>query len=193
LEIPPCPSWHRSTLVGSGSQSLLAASVAESGYKALPSNCTRPTSPHANTSWKANRLQSRNGQKDLGVILIGRVRAIAFDKTGTLTMGKLSLCKRLAECNFVGTKVPSSDTRLLQVAAALESLSEHPIARRLSNLLGSSRLNGRGMNVQVGWAGDYRRNVAVYPRPLAVGQIRSLHRHNSSNKPVVWVACEENR
>nr|WP_242060475.1 hypothetical protein [Aerosakkonema funiforme] len=47
---------------------------------------------------------------------IGRVRAIAFDKTGTLTTGKL----QVVDAFSTG---PSTD-QLLQVAAALESLSE---------------------------------------------------------------------
>ena len=49
---------------------------------------------------------------------IGQVKAIAFDKTGTLTTGKPQVVRVMA--------VDNSD-KLLQVAAALESLSEHPI------------------------------------------------------------------
>ncbi|MGE5657935.1 MAG: HAD-IC family P-type ATPase, partial [Actinomycetota bacterium] len=55
---------------------------------------------------------------------IGRVRAIAFDKTGTLTTGKLQVV------NVLSTQ-PSTD-QLLQVAAALESLSEHPIGEAIA-------------------------------------------------------------
>src|SRR5919202_2491035 len=51
--------------------------------------------------------------------MMGRVRAIAFDKTGTLTTGNLQVVDLLST-------QPSTDP-LLQVAAALESLSEHPI------------------------------------------------------------------
>jgi Zn2+/Cd2+-exporting ATPase len=49
---------------------------------------------------------------------IGQVKAIAFDKTGTLTTGKPQVVQLMA--------VENPD-KLLQVAAALESLSEHPI------------------------------------------------------------------
>lgn len=51
---------------------------------------------------------------------IGRVRAIAFDKTGTLTAGKPQVVKVIAV-------TPQAENKLLRVAAALESLSEHPI------------------------------------------------------------------
>ena len=54
---------------------------------------------------------------------IGRVRAIAFDKTGTLTTGKPQVVNVMA--------VDQPETRLLQVAAALESLSEHPIGEAI--------------------------------------------------------------
>ncbi len=50
---------------------------------------------------------------------IGQVKAIAFDKTGTLTTGKPQVVRVLA--------VDKSSDKLLQIAAALESLSEHPI------------------------------------------------------------------
>ncbi len=53
---------------------------------------------------------------------LGRIDAIAFDKTGTLTEGK----PRLVEI------VPSAgvtDEQLLDVALAVESLSDHPLAQ----------------------------------------------------------------
>jgi Cd2+/Zn2+-exporting ATPase len=55
---------------------------------------------------------------------IGQVRAIAFDKTGTLTTGKLQVVEVMAT-------QPSTD-QLLQVAAALESLSEHSIGEAIA-------------------------------------------------------------
>lgn len=51
----------------------------------------------------------------------GRVRAVAFDKTGTLTWGRPSLTGYLA--------VGGSDETLLEVLAAVESRSTHPLAR----------------------------------------------------------------
>ena len=55
---------------------------------------------------------------------IGRVKAIAFDKTGTLTTGKLKVVKIIPS-------QPQLETQLLQVAAALESVSEHPIGNAI--------------------------------------------------------------
>ncbi len=55
------------------------------------------------------------------------VRAIIFDKTGTLTEGKFGIIKVLRFGNsFV------NDEELLNYAAALESQSEHPIARAIA-------------------------------------------------------------
>lgn len=52
---------------------------------------------------------------------LGSVTAIAFDKTGTLTEGRPRLT------DIVATD-QSSDTRLLETAIAVESLSDHPLA-----------------------------------------------------------------
>lgn len=57
--------------------------------------------------------------------LMGRVQAIAFDKTGTLTTGQPE----------VHTVIPApeySETEVLQIAAALESHSEHPIGKAIA-------------------------------------------------------------
>lgn len=62
---------------------------------------------------------------------MGRVRAgryadhcvIAFDKTGTLTTGKLEVVQTMA--------LNQDEAQLLRVAAAVESLSEHPIAEAI--------------------------------------------------------------
>ncbi|HEY9672338.1 MAG TPA: heavy metal translocating P-type ATPase [Waterburya sp.] len=56
--------------------------------------------------------------------MIGRVKAIAFDKTGTLTTGKLQLVQIIPAPG-------QSERKLLQIAAALESLSEHPIGQAM--------------------------------------------------------------
>jgi Cd2+/Zn2+-exporting ATPase len=54
--------------------------------------------------------------------LAGKVRAVAFDKTGTLTEGRPTV----AEVVTLGTEKPNE---LLSLAAALESHSNHPLAR----------------------------------------------------------------
>ncbi len=64
---------------------------------------------------------------------IGRVKAIAFDKTGTLTTGKLKVVKLIPS-------QPQLQTQLLQVAAALESVSEHPIGNAIVQAAQESQL-----------------------------------------------------
>ncbi|MBD2093216.1 heavy metal translocating P-type ATPase [Microcoleus sp. FACHB-1515] len=59
---------------------------------------------------------------------IGQVRAIAFDKTGTLTTGKLQVVQ-------VQAVDPQTETCLLQIAAALESQSEHPIGQAITQFV----------------------------------------------------------
>lgn len=56
--------------------------------------------------------------------LIGRVKAIAFDKTGTLTTGQPEVYTIIAAAG-------KSETEVLQIAAALESYSEHPIGQAI--------------------------------------------------------------
>lgn len=53
---------------------------------------------------------------------IGRVRAIAFDKTGTLTTGQPEVYAVIPAAGY-------SEAEVLQLAAALESSSEHPIGQ----------------------------------------------------------------
>ncbi|MDP9033368.1 MAG: HAD family hydrolase [Myxococcota bacterium] len=55
---------------------------------------------------------------------LGRVRAIAFDKTGTLTSGH----------PLVTDVIPllgENEDEILALAASIESLSEHPLARAI--------------------------------------------------------------
>ncbi|XHX76977.1 MAG: heavy metal translocating P-type ATPase [Stenomitos frigidus ULC029] len=52
--------------------------------------------------------------------LIGQVRAIAFDKTGTLTIGQPEVYKVIAADGY-------AEADVLEVAAALEASSEHPL------------------------------------------------------------------
>lgn len=52
--------------------------------------------------------------------MIGKVKAIAFDKTGTLTTGKLQVVQIFPAARMKPQQV-------LQIAAALEAYSEHPI------------------------------------------------------------------
>ena len=56
----------------------------------------------------------------------GHLKAIAFDKTGTLTRGE----PKVIDCLPLGD---TSQQQLLQIAASLESRSEHPLAQAILN------------------------------------------------------------
>lgn len=85
---------------------------------------------------------------------LGRVEAVAFDKTGTLTEGEPKLVD-------IVPNEGSNEEELLSVAAAVESLSDHPLAeavvRDASRRLGApvspatefSSLTGRGVSAIV--------------------------------------------
>jgi len=55
---------------------------------------------------------------------LGRVRAVAFDKTGTLTSGHPVVTDVISLCG-------ESEDEILALAAAIENLSEHPLARAI--------------------------------------------------------------
>lgn len=64
---------------------------------------------------------------------IGTIKAIAFDKTGTLTTGKLQVVEILP------TK-GNSPEKVLQIAAALEAVSEHPIGEAITTAAADQNL-----------------------------------------------------
>lgn len=66
---------------------------------------------------------------------IGKITTIVFDKTGTLTIGKPEVI------DFIFNKNNNLDEReLLQIAASLESYSEHPIAQAVTNFAKSKNI-----------------------------------------------------
>src|SRR3989442_4084259 len=84
---------------------------------------------------------------------LARVRTFVFDKTGTLTTGKLKVSDLVS--------FSSSPNEVLQLAASLESMSEHPIARAivekakeekliLTPVRKFSSIRGRGVEGTVG-------------------------------------------
>uniref|UniRef100_UPI00286B8708 heavy metal translocating P-type ATPase n=1 Tax=Chamaesiphon sp. OTE_8_metabat_110 TaxID=2964696 RepID=UPI00286B8708 len=124
---------------------------------------------------------------------IGQVKAIAFDKNGTLTMGKPQVVRVMAVDN---------SNKLLQVAAALESLSEHPIgaaivhAAQKQGWVWTEAINvrsdpGRGIIGEVegkiavvGKAEFVRVQVNLLPDELT----EQSQQWEQDGKTVVWVA-----
>ena len=126
--------------------------------------------------------------------LIGRVRAIAFDKTGTLTMGKPQVVQIMA--------VAQAETQLLQVAAALESLSEHPIGEAVVRFAQKQRVEWQpATNVQAhtgqGITGEIDQQLAIVGKAAFVKEhisgwsetlVASVQQLEEAGKTVVWVA-----
>ncbi|OWY67787.1 heavy metal translocating P-type ATPase [cyanobacterium TDX16] len=126
--------------------------------------------------------------------LIGRVRAIAFDKTGTLTIGKPQVTEVIA--------MPRAKTQLLQVAAALESLSEHPIGESIFQFARQQQVEWKkATNVQAhtgqGITGEIAQQLALVGNAAFVRErvngwsdwlIASAQQLEGAGKTVVWVA-----
>jgi len=126
---------------------------------------------------------------------IGQVRAIAFDKTGTLTTGKPQVVK-------VIPVTKASEARLLQIAAALETASEHPIGEAIVQAAQQQHLEwpkavkvqaqaGQGITGEVahqqavvGKAAFVQQQVDTWPEVL----VQLEQQLEMEGKTVVWVA-----
>jgi Cd2+/Zn2+-exporting ATPase len=137
--------------------------------------------------------------------MIGRVKAIAFDKTGTLTTGKLQVVQIIPA-------VGRSQQQVLQIAAALESLSEHPIGGAIVQAAQQQQLElptvthvkaeiGQGISgevegqrVLVGKAAFVQKALKVSPLQVA-GFLDNLQsstaKLEAEGKTVVWVSYAE--
>jgi Cd2+/Zn2+-exporting ATPase len=133
--------------------------------------------------------------------MMGKVRAIAFDKTGTLTTGKLQVVAVIPADGVTQEEV-------LQVAAALEAYSEHPIGEaivgagnepqrrrerrdeKIENVLSHPGLGISGeidnQEVRVGKASFVCEESSLSQRVLG----KSSQRLEAEGKTVVWVARE---
>ncbi|MEM9120595.1 MAG: heavy metal translocating P-type ATPase [Cyanobacteria bacterium P01_F01_bin.56] len=129
---------------------------------------------------------------------VGRIRAIAFDKTGTLTTGHLQVVNVLA--------AQPDSPQLLQVAAALESLSEHPIgkaivqAARQHNLTWATATNAQaqagqgitadleGQSAVVGNAAFVQTQVKHVSTHYLEQSLKQSQQWEAAGKTVVWVA-----
>ncbi len=125
---------------------------------------------------------------------IGQVKAIAFDKTGTLTTGKPQVVQVMA--------VDQSPDKLLQVAAALESLSEHPIGAAIIHAAQKqgwkwTEANNVRSEPGRGITGEFESKIAVVGKatfvqaqaekcPEALAQ--QSQQWEQEGKTVVWVA-----
>jgi Zn2+/Cd2+-exporting ATPase len=124
--------------------------------------------------------------------MIGKVRVIAFDKTGTLTTGQLRVCKIIPATGF-------SEAEVLQVAAALESGSEHPIGAAIVQAA-QDLIWSRATAVQAhpgqGIAGSWQQQSVVVGTADFVKSITDLPIElvqvtdalEQDGKTVVWVA-----
>lgn len=124
---------------------------------------------------------------------IGKVRAIAFDKTGTLTTGQLKVCQVIPAAGF-------TESEVLQVAAALESCSEHPIGAaivRAAQDLDWSRATDVQAYPGQGIGGSWQKqsvfvgnadfvNQSIADLPIELVQFADLLEQDG--KTVVWVA-----
>jgi Cd2+/Zn2+-exporting ATPase len=126
---------------------------------------------------------------------LGQIRAIAFDKTGTLTTGRPQVVKVIPVAK-------QSETKVLQIAAALEIASEHPIGAAIVQAAQQQRLEwpeavqvqaetGQGIagevahqKAVVGKAAFVRQQVNHWPDPL----VQLSQQLEMEGKTVVWVA-----
>lgn len=128
---------------------------------------------------------------------IGQVSAIAFDKTGTLTTGKLEVVD-------VVTVPDVSTEKLLQFAAALESVSEHPVGTAITEAASQQNLQWQTAvkveaKVGQGITGEVFGQTVLVGKEQFICQEISLKnnslKHKSEEleqqgKTVVWVTVE---
>jgi len=126
------------------------------------------------------------------------VKAIAFDKTGTLTIGEPRVTELVSCCEMSGNE-------MLAVAAAVESRSEHPLARAIVNEAKSRGLSvdevrdfealpGKGIVATVGGA-DVRLGSLQYLsqiRPLPESLLEARERLEADGQTVIGVVRENN-
>ncbi len=131
---------------------------------------------------------------------LGQVQAIAFDKTGTLTTGTLQVVDLITAPGF-------SSTELLQVAAALESRSEHPIGAAIVGLarqqpVGWSEASQVQAQIGKGISGLFEgKPVRVGKAEFVLPQVNSANtdasilgqqaqQWESEGRTVIWVAAD---
>jgi Zn2+/Cd2+-exporting ATPase len=125
--------------------------------------------------------------------MMGKVKAIAFDKTGTLTTGKPQVVEVIPASGI-------DETQVLQVAAAVETFSEHPIGQAIVRFAQNLELPeasqvqaiaGLGITaiinnqkIILGKMGFIQKEITEIPPNL----IQSSQKLASAGKTVIWVA-----
>jgi Zn2+/Cd2+-exporting ATPase len=122
--------------------------------------------------------------------IIGKVRAIAFDKTGTLTTGKPEVIQIVPAAGY-------TETEVLQLAAALETYSEHAIAIAIVQAAQQQQLElPAATDVQAkigqGIIGKVNNQIITIGKANFVEATAELtqvsHQLQAEGKTVVWVA-----
>ncbi|WP_289500953.1 heavy metal translocating P-type ATPase [Gloeocapsopsis sp. IPPAS B-1203] len=128
--------------------------------------------------------------------MMGKVKAIAFDKTGTLTTGKLQVVEVIPADGV-------SESEVLQVAAALEAYSEHPIGEAIVKAMKRGNDTQKIENVRshpgLGISGEVNNQEVLVGKATFVCEQSSVSRTDleessqqleAQGKTVVWVARE---
>ena len=122
--------------------------------------------------------------------IMGKVRAIAFDKTGTLTTGKPQVIQIVPAAGY-------TETEVLQLAAALETYSEHAIAIAIVQAAQQQQLElPTATDVQAkigqGIIGKVNNQIITIGKAEFVEATAELtqvsHQLQAEGKTVVWVA-----
>nr|WP_217523099.1 heavy metal translocating P-type ATPase [Pleurocapsa sp. PCC 7327] len=132
--------------------------------------------------------------------LMGKVRAITFDKTGTLMTGKLQVAQIIPAPG-------QSENRVLAIAAALKSFSEHPIGEAIVQAAQRQRLQLRtAQDVRAtagqGITGDIAGKLAIAEKVTFIEEILSqsvgdanlrqrIQQLEAGGNTVIWVAYAE--
>lgn len=127
---------------------------------------------------------------------LARVDTIAFDKTGTLTSGKPALVRTIACVN-------SSESEVLQLAASLETASEHPLARAVVDAAKHATLTLHPIDAFEATAGSGIRGTVI-GKSIHVGnnsffEINGIHLPEFPELPseqslggtILYVACNK--
>ncbi|MCK9533746.1 MAG: cadmium-translocating P-type ATPase [Pseudomonas sp.] len=123
-----------------------------------------------------------------------KVDTVIFDKTGTLTEGKLTLKHILPLAQL-------SETQCLALAAALESHSEHPIARAFGRSITAaqdvSSAPGLGLEGSVNnrrlriGRPDYVSALGAYPTPAMPSEQGQWLLLGDTQQPLAWFALDD--